>query len=228
MALSATGRVVFSEVLLFLHRDQEIQSTFLTLETEHGHRLAVTAHHLVYLAAHCRFDSSEYQAQFASRAKAGVCVLIHTADGQVRPSRIVSVSEEESVGVYAPLTEAGTVFVDGVLASSYALIEDHRLAHWAFGPVRLFSSFKQLLWADTTEELSTDGKTAGTKIPLHSSTLATNDKVYVKNSSSILSESPMDMTVKHPWQRQPSDVHWYARLLYRIGYVFLTPELFHP
>ncbi|KAK1898025.1 Tiggy-winkle hedgehog protein, partial [Dissostichus eleginoides] len=112
MALSATGKVVWSQVLLFLHQDQESWSTFLFLETE-------------------------------------------DAQGQVRPSRIISVSVEESVGVYAPLTEAGTVFVDGVLASSYALVEDHRLAHWAFGPVRLLSSFNQLLLGETRKDHQT-------------------------------------------------------------------------
>ncbi|GLD46080.1 desert hedgehog protein [Lates japonicus] len=177
MALSGTGQVVFSQVILFLHRDQESWSTFLSLETEDGHRLALTPHHLVFLAPHCRSDSSEYQAQFASRAKAGDCVLIHAAEGPVRPSRIISVSVEESMGVYAPLTEAGTLFVDGVLASSYALVEHHRLAHWAFLPLRLLSSFNQLLWGEATKEQQmTDGQTGCTKTPFYCSTLATQDK----------------------------------------------------
>lgn len=223
MALSGTGQVVFSQVLLFLHRDQESRSTFLSLETEDGHRLALTPHHLVFLASHCRLDSSEYQAQFASRAKTGDCVLIHTAEGQVRPSRIISVSVEQSVGVYAPLTEAGTVFVDGVLASSYALVEDHRLAHWAFGPVRLFSSFNQLLWGATREETqTTEGETACTKTPFHCSTLATKDKasVYVNNGTLDKQEN-----LSGPLR---SSVHWYARLLYRFGCFFLDSNSFHP
>lgn len=235
MALSETGHVVFSRVLLFLHQDPESWSAFLSLETEDGHRLTVTPHHLVFLDTHCRFDSSEYQAQFASRAKIGDCVLIHTAEGQVRPSQIASVSVEESVGVYAPLTETGTVFVDGVLASSYALVEDQRLAHWAFGPVRLLSSFNQLLWAETEEQQTTDSETSCTKTQLHCSTLATENKagVYVNNGLLIkwenLSEPlRMDGKVKHSLQRQASEVHWYARLLYSVGYFFLDPNSFHP
>lgn len=236
MALSGTGQVVFSKVLLFLHRDQESWSTFLSLETEDGHRLALTPHHLIFLAPRCRLDSSEYQAQFSSRAKTGDCVLIHTAEGQVRPSRIISVSVEESVGVYAPLTEAGTVFVDGVLASSYALVEDHRLAHWAFGPVRLLSSFNQLLWGETTkEQQTTDGETACTKTPFHCSTLATRDKagVYVNygilNKQDNLSEPlRMEMKEKNSLQRPTSDAHWYARLLYSFGCIFLDSNSFHP
>ncbi len=236
MALSGTGQVVFSQVLLFLHRDQESWATFLILETDDGHRLAVTPQHLVFLVSDCRLDITEYQAQFASRAKTGDCVLIHTAEGQARPSRIISVSVEESLGVFAPLTEAGTVFVDGVLASSYALVEDHKLAHWAFGPVRLLSSFNQLLWGETTTEQPTrDSETACTKTPLHCSTLASKDEAGVHVNISILNKQdnlsePLRSEMKETdfLQRQTSAVHWYARLLYSFGRIFLDPNSFHP
>lgn len=215
MALSETGQVVFSPVLLFLHRDPEIRSRFLSLKTEDGHRLAVTPHHLVFSDAGCGPDGSQYRAQFASRARTGACVLVHGAGGEVRPSRIVSISEEESTGVYAPLTEAGSVLVDGVLVSSYALVEDHRLAHWAFGPVRLFSSLSRLLWPEPEQQSD------GSKTPLLPCTLATDDRsACVRNSTSIGSEADR--------RGQTSKVHWYARLLHRFGCIFLKPDLFHP
>lgn len=230
MALSGTGQVVYSQVLLFLHRDQESWSTFLSLETEDGQRLVLTSHHLVFLASHCRHDSSEYQAQFASRAKTGDCVLIHTAGRQTRPSQIISVSVVESAGVYAPLTEAGTLFVDGVLASSYALVEDHRLAHWAFGPVRLLSSFKQLLWGETRkEQRPTDSQKARAEAPVPFSTLATMEGAGVYANTGILHKPDnlseplrIGMREKHSLQRRISGVHWYARLLYNIGRVFFN------
>lgn len=214
MALSETGQVVFSPVLLFLHRDPESRWRFLSLQTEDGRRLAVTPHHLVFSDSHCGPDSSRYQAQFASRAQTGTCVLVHTRGGEVHPSRIVSITEEESVGAYAPLTEAGSVFVDGVLASSYALVEDHRLAHWAFGPVRLLSSVSQLLWAEPEE------RSEGSKTPPHPHALARDDrKVCARNSTSIGSEAdPRGRT---------SEVHWYARLLHGLGWIVLNPDLFH-
>ncbi|XP_020490779.1 desert hedgehog protein [Labrus bergylta] len=227
MALSGTGHVVFSQVLLFLHRDQKSWSTFLSLETEDRQRLTLTSHHLVFLSPNCRLDRDEYQAQFASRAKTGGCVLIHTAEGQVCPSRIISVSEVESVGVYAPLTEAGTLFVDGVLASSYALVEDHRLAHWAFGPVRLLSSFKQLVLGDTAHtQQSTDSEAANLKTSLHCSTSVTKDRADSFMNNDILNKrdnlsQPLRMEIKekHSLQRT-SNVHWYARILYSLGCIF--------
>ncbi|KAM3871571.1 desert hedgehog protein [Diretmus argenteus] len=235
MALSGTGRVVFSQVLLFLHRDQESRSTFLSLETEDGHRLTLTPHHLVFLAPHDKLHHSEYQAQFASRAKRGDYVLILGAGGQVQPSRIISVSVEEGVGVYAPLTEDGTLFVDGVLASNYALVEDHRLAHWVFGPLRLLSSFNHLLWVETTEEWqSAEAITGCTKTSLQGSTLFLHDTGIYENNDILNSPGNltvplrMDIKEKHSLQRQVSDVHWYARLLYSFGRIFLDSKSFHP
>lgn len=215
MALSETGQVVFSPVLMFLHRDPESKSRFLSLQTQDGHRLAVTPHHLVFSDAHCGPDGRRYQAQFASRAQAGTCIVVHTAEGQLRPSRLVSVSEEENTGVYAPLTEAGNVLVDGVLVSSYALVEDHRLAHWAFGPVRLFFWFSRLLWAEPGQQ--SDGGTA----PLRSGTLAIPESgACVRNSTSAGGRAD--------GQAHASQVHWYARLLHRFGCIFLNPNVFHP
>lgn len=228
-ALSGTGQLVYSRVLLFLHHDRESRSTFLSLETEDGHRLALTPHHLVFLAPSCRRDSGQYRAQFASKARAGDCVLINTAGGQVNPSPITAVSVVEGVGVYAPLTEAGTLFVDGVLASSYALVEDHGLAHWAFGPMRLFSSWNQFARGATKREHEASGQ----ETPMHCSTLATKNEaaVYVNYLNKPDNQSePLRMDAKrhNSSQRRVSHVHWYARLLYNVGRIFLDAGMFHP
>lgn len=232
MTLSATGKVVFSRMLLFLHRDQESWSTFLSLETDDGHRLAVTPQHLVFLAPHCGLDSNKYQAQFASRARIGDCLLIHTAEGQVRPSQINSVSVQESVGVYAPLTEDGTLFVEGVLASSYALVEDHWLAHCAFGPLRLIFSFQRLIWGETTVEQETaDGETTSLKSPLHVCTLMTKDRAGARVNNStphVRDGSSKSLRMQTEEKILLSDVHWYARLLYRFGSTVLDSKSFHP
>lgn len=227
LAMSEAGQVVFSQVFLFLHWDQESRSTFVSLETVDDHRLTLTPNHLVFLAAHCRLDTGAYQARFASRAKPGDCVLIHTAEGRVRPSQITSVSVEESVGAYAPLTRAGTLFVDGVLVSSYALVEDHRLAHWAFGPVRLLSSLGELLWREATNERQpADGEAA--KTPSHCRTLAVKDKagVYVSQRDNASDALRTDGARKRALNSHTPRVHWYARLLYGLGCLFLDSNSF--
>ncbi|CAL8319888.1 unnamed protein product [Merluccius merluccius] len=218
MALSETGHVVFSQVLLFLHREQQSRSTFLALQTEDGNRLVLTPQHLVFLASRHDLRRGGYEARFASRAQRGDFVLIHGAGGRVRPSRIVSVSVEEGVGVYSPLTQDGTLFVDGVLASSYAVVEDHRLAHWAFGPVRFLFSVHKLLWGESQGErrAAEDRKCYAEKCHGRAGTYGENDTNTNRNVS-------LRMDIKE----ELSNIHWYARLLYSFGQVFLDPRMFH-
>ncbi|KAM9829417.1 desert hedgehog protein [Syngnathus typhle] len=211
MAASTSGQLVFSSVLLFLHWDRAARVTFLSLETEDGHRLAITPHHLLFLDPGCALDDSKYQARFASRARAEHCVLIRRADGQIGPSRIRSLSVEESTGAYAPLTEDGTLFVDGVLVSSYALVEGQLLAHWAFGPLRFISSVQRLFWGEETTGTNTTW-------------LRRNGAFDVNTSLPRCQEGARRM----PIPRQASNVHWYARLLYSVGCMVLDSNSFHP
>ncbi|XP_038138589.1 desert hedgehog protein [Cyprinodon tularosa] len=219
LALSGTGQVIYSQVLLFLHRDQEKQSLFLSLETAGGHRLVLTTHHLMFLDPDC--GHREHQAQFASRAKVGDCVLISTAGGQTEKSRIVSISLTESVGVFAPLTEAGTFFVDGVLVSSYALLEDHNLAHWAFGPLRLLHSLDQLFWRKTAKE----EQSACTKTEKQFGALTASDKASINKHDN--GSEPLAVKDQEQCFLEISDVHWYARLLYKFACIFLDSNVFH-
>lgn len=248
LALTGSGHIVLSRVLLFLHQDHESRSTFLVLATKDGRRLALSPHHLVFLAPHHKLHHSEYKAQFASRAKPGDYVLVHGADGRVQPSRITSVSQEEGMGVYAPLTEHGTLFVDGVLASSYALIEDHRLAHWAFGPLRLLLSVIQLVRGEGTQGAQvTEAEREHTKTPTHCNThqkslrVWGNQKlsspgVYVNTNTSDRQSNWTSVPINRDIEGGNCDsvrdkvlsVHWYARLLHRLGQICLDPETFHP
>ncbi|XP_020315247.1 desert hedgehog protein [Oncorhynchus kisutch] len=244
LALSESGHVVLSRVLLLLHQDHESRSTFLVLTTQDGHRLALTPHHLVFLAPHYKLHHSEYQARFASRAKRGDYVLVHGADGRLQPSRVVSVSQEEGVGVYAPLTEHGTLFVDGVLASSYALLEDHRLAHWAFGPLRLLLSVIQLVRGErVTEAERGHTETPPSHCNTHQKSLRvwgnqnlSSPGVYVNTNTSDRQSHWTSVPRNRDIEGGNCDsvpdkvlsVHWYARLLHRLGQICLDPETFHP
>lgn len=219
LTLSGTGQLIFSPVILFLHQNSQSWATFISVETEDGQRLALTPHHLLFTAPHGRVPYSEYQAQFSSKAKVGDYVLVHKLGGHVAPSRIISVSLVKSLGVYAPLTDDGTLFVNDILASSYALVEDHKLAHWIFGPMRIFFSFNQLLWGETVRSHSTS-ETVNTSGLLNKTSACKQNHQRTRLDPKI--------KWKHHLYRNTTNVHWYAQLLYKFGFLFLDSSLFHP
>ncbi|XP_062871103.1 desert hedgehog protein [Trichomycterus rosablanca] len=234
LALSESGNMIFSRVLLFIHLDSKRRFDFLILSTEDGQQLALTANHLIFMAASYKLNHHEYSACFASRVRRGAYVLISGKDGRTHPSKIVSVMQEERIGVYAPLTEHGNLFVDGVLASSYASIEDHRLAHWAFGPVRIM--FK-LFVADnprtTTKQGAVEVQTtcSSCQIPsrgqiMNNSSSVVHAMMSKCNHSTCLKKCSCTEYSEHVHDTQ-AGVHWYAKMLQIIAQIFLNHQTFY-
>lgn len=142
------GELLYSEVLAFLDRDPGSRKLFYTLHTRAGPRLSLTAAHLLFVSAGNCSEGAEpapgaLKTVYASRARPGQCVLVARGGGDggggggARLSRIARVTLREARGAFAPLTQQGTLVVDGVAASCYAVVEQHALAHWAFSPLRL-------------------------------------------------------------------------------------------
>jgi hypothetical protein len=139
-----TNQLVFSEVLVFLDRDPDCQHQFVTLLTDQGSRLSLTQTHLIYVAAEDKEESSLscFKPIYAGSVTVGQHVLVLGKKGHDASSAafqievVMSVSMDRLRGAYAPLTAAGTIIVDDVVASCYADIDSQRVAHAAFLPLR--------------------------------------------------------------------------------------------
>lgn len=145
LAADELGNTAYSDFIAFLDRDVNMPRTFLVLETsEPNVTLRLTAAHLVFI----RDDSaaSGMAAKFASGVKPGQEVFVWEGWGRLRSARVDRVYTVEDRGSYAPLTAHGTIVVDGVLASCYAAVEEHRWAHWAFTPLRLSHALTPTTW----------------------------------------------------------------------------------
>ncbi|KAF7692854.1 tiggy-winkle hedgehog protein [Silurus meridionalis] len=145
LAADEQGNLVYSDFITYLDRDLITRRTFLVLETSQPKAtLRLTPAHLVFI-----WDDSDglgMTAKFASDVKAGQKVFVWEGRGSLRSTRVERVYAVEDRGSYAPLTAHGTVVVDGVLASCYAAIEEHRWAHWAFTPLRLSRRLTPASW----------------------------------------------------------------------------------
>lgn len=227
LSLSESGEVVLSRVLLFLHLDRERRTTFFIFTSENGKRMALTPNHLIFAAPNLKLHYHEYEAMFAIKVRTGDYILT-TGDNRVlQPSKVVSISLEVRMGVYAPLTEHGNLFVDDVLVSNYASFEDHRLAHWAFWPFRVLFCFFQTVMEENSQRVVVNSSAMVPNICSTDQTFLTN--VMHNSSSSICKKFP-DVTVEteneHSFLQQ-KEVYWYARLLHTLGQIFLDPRKFY-
>lgn len=157
LALSADGLLRPSRVLLFLDRSETARAAYVTLVTDAGRSITATPTHLVL-----RWEKPERSRirhanpVYAKRVRVNDTLLTVVGDGgaggrlRLRTERVVRVTRDERTGLYAPLTADGTVVVNDVVASCYAVLDSHRLAHLAFLPVRALaaarSSLYRLVW----------------------------------------------------------------------------------
>ncbi|XP_051880769.1 indian hedgehog protein-like [Pristis pectinata] len=131
------GQIIFSTFMTFLDHEPEAVKIFHVLETQDPpRRLLLTAAHLVFVADNFTSDLGRFRPTFASEVRVGQ--YVYTADDTAqRPARVTGISLQADVGAYAPLTQHGTLVVNGMLASCFAAIEGHGLAQLAFAPLRL-------------------------------------------------------------------------------------------
>ncbi|XP_051872317.1 sonic hedgehog protein [Pristis pectinata] len=147
LAADELGNLLYTDFVMFLDRAEEAEKVFYVIETREPRRkLALTAAHLLFVGHSSSEGPIGFKATFASSVRAGQLVYITDGDSQrLWPARVHKVYLEEMKGAYAPLTVQGTLVIDQVLASCYAVIEEHTLAHWALAPVRMRHAAKSLL-----------------------------------------------------------------------------------
>ncbi|KAK9537488.1 hypothetical protein VZT92_005100 [Zoarces viviparus] len=155
------GPLIYSPVSSFLDYQPNVTKIFYNIGTNAGLNITLTAAHLIFVtdctgglsepqrkgtAEDPRLGSKRWEAGprtvFASEVRPGQCVL--TSQGKVGSQASLSVvtfvEEQGSTGLYAPLTQHGSIVVNGVLASCYAAVDNHHLAHWVLAPLRFFYS----------------------------------------------------------------------------------------
>jgi hypothetical protein len=124
---------VYEPVLSFIHAKREGLFSFLAIKIQSvGSNLSstifVSANHLIF-----DFDSGE--ALFAGKFHVGDRVQF-IENNEIVPGEIISIELTKQEGYYAPLTSSGTIVVNGIVASNYATVSNHALAHQMMGIYR--------------------------------------------------------------------------------------------
>jgi hypothetical protein len=134
--ITEDGRVEFSPTVGWLHREPEGIGAYLRITTSRR-QINISEAHLLATVKGGRVEFVP-----ASEAVVGTAVLeCDTAPGAnggvaVWGNAVQRVEKVQLKGVYAPLTQAGTIVVDGVGASCYACTRSHKAAHAAMTPMR--------------------------------------------------------------------------------------------
>ena len=93
--------------------------------------------------------------KFAQNLKRGESIITFDFEKQAQvEEKIESILIEPVESYAAPLTMSGTMLVDGILVSNYALIDNHYLAHIGMAPARWWYTIHGLLNQAIPESLS--------------------------------------------------------------------------
>lgn len=145
LSVDSNGNTVFSEVFMFLDRDENESREFIKIETDGGSSITATPSHLIY-AWHPTIESTQAthaQYTFTENVHVGDFVFVNL-NGTLEPRKVLRIENEIHRGVYAPLTYHGTIVVNSISASCYALVDTHSLAHMSLMPMRAYYSVKEM------------------------------------------------------------------------------------
>lgn len=154
--------------------------------------------------------------------------------------RIVSVDYITKKGIYAPLTREGNIVVNYVVASCYAVISDHYMAHMSFAPVRWFSYLNEWLFGlnpdkplnqRTVEAMKRDHlfynlqDTQPQPQPQQRQQQQTTQNAT--NLDRMISKDYITRTSKLQQTITQRQIHWYPSMLYKIAKYILPTRFFY-
>merc|ERR1719187_1279814 len=123
------GKLTSTKVLGFMYKKYG-SGAYLTIHTEDGNKVSISGTHVMFV--------NNYEDVMAENVKTGDLVIIKDGNN-VTKSRVIKIEAGEQEGAYVPLTEHGTLLVDGVLCSSFANVP-HGIAQVMAAPMRWFPS----------------------------------------------------------------------------------------
>ena len=111
------GNILMTNFLGWIHKEEDHTERFLKLKTESA-QITLSEKHVIFYKPKGRKEDT-MTTIFADLVEEGDLLEV-ILDGKVHWERVINIDSETRKGIYAPLTTAGTILVDNVLASCYA------------------------------------------------------------------------------------------------------------
>ena len=122
---------MYSPIIAFLHRDLDELASYKRIRTKNA-KIELSARHLI----HRRDDGFVWAEKLAKGDE--ILVLSSKHANKSSWEEITEITEVNKQGLLAPLTEQGTIIVDNVYASCYAVVKYHSVGHIALAPYRWY------------------------------------------------------------------------------------------
>ncbi len=127
---TSTGHLIDTEVVAILHKDSHKPTMFQVItDTLNTTSISLSPSHLIHV------NNAGYVQ--ARKLKLGDRLTLHSDRG-LQQVVVGSIRFEIQTGFTAPLTSAGTLLVNGVDASCFAVVNSHRLANLGMMPVKVW------------------------------------------------------------------------------------------
>ncbi|CAF1158166.1 unnamed protein product [Adineta steineri] len=129
--INEENQISYSPIIAFLHRELDEYALYKRIQTKNSF-IELSKRHLI----HHRKNGFIWAENLIKGDEILVSTSIHTNETQWE--EIVDITDVYKQGLMAPLTEQGTIIVNNIHASCYALVKSHRVAHFALAPYRLY------------------------------------------------------------------------------------------
>lgn len=125
------NQMTYSPIIAFLHRDLDEESSYKRIRTKNA-AIELSDRHLI----NHRYNGFVWAEDLVKGDE--ILVLSPKQSNKTNWEKILEITEVEKQGLMAPLTEHGTMIVNNVHVSCYALVRSHALGHLALTPYRWY------------------------------------------------------------------------------------------
>lgn len=129
--LDEKNQITYSPIIAFLHRDMDEHAMYKRIRTKNS---------LIELSKRHLINQRQNGFIWAENLHEGDEILVVSSNiqNETEWEEVLEITDVYKQGLMAPLTEQGTIIVNNVHASCYALVKSHQVAHFALAPYRFY------------------------------------------------------------------------------------------